>query len=125
MNILEKLTRLEKEAEDFGFKWENPHQIMTQIQSECIEINEHLDFAEPENKIRLQEEIGDLLHAVFSLCVFCKFDPEETLKNSVDKFERRFNAVKILAQESGLKKLNGMSFDELMNFWNKAKNKVG
>lgn len=125
MNILEKLTCLENEAENFGFKWENPHQIMAQIQSECVEINEHLDFSEPENKIRLQEEIGDLLHAVFSLCVFCKFDPEETLTNSVDKFERRFNAVKILAQESGLKELSGMSFDELMHFWNKAKNKVG
>lgn len=124
MKILEKLTHLEKEAENFGFKWENPHQIMLQIQSECVEINEHLDATESENKVRLQEEIGDLLHAVFSLCVFCKFDPEETLTKSLDKFERRFNAVKILAQEEGLETLNDMSFDKLMWFWNKAKETV-
>lgn len=125
MNILEKLTYLEKEAEDFGFKWENPHQIMAQIQSECVEINEHLDSTPSEDKIKLQEEIGDLMHAVFSLCVFCKLSPEETLTNSVNKFERRFNAVKVLAQENALQTLNGMSFDELMKFWDKAKEIVG
>ena len=98
---------------------------MTQIQSECVEINEHLDSTALENKIKLQEEIGDLLHAAFSLCVFCKFDAEETLEKSVNKFERRFNAVKIVAQENGLETLNGMPFDELMRYWDKAKNKVG
>lgn len=125
MTLLEKLTTLENEADRYGFKWENAHQIMAQIQSECVEINEHLDLTESENRVRLQEEIGDLLHAVFSLCVFSKFDPEETLTKSVDKFERRFNAVKALAQEKGLETLNGMSFGELMQFWNKAKKIVG
>ena len=125
MTLLEKLTMLENEADAFGFKWENPHQIMSQIQSECVEINEHLDSTAPENKIKLQEEIGDLLHAVFSLCVFCKLNPEETLKKSVDKFERRFNAVKSLAQQKGLKTMNGMSFDQLMHFWDQAKHRVG
>ena len=28
MTVLEKLTHLEKEAEQFGFKWGNTHQIM-------------------------------------------------------------------------------------------------
>ena len=42
MTVLEKLTDLEKDAERFGFKWETPHQIMAQIRSECVEIDEHL-----------------------------------------------------------------------------------
>src|SRR3990167_8980047 len=94
MNIIEKLTHLEKEAEGFGFKWENTHQIMDQIKSECVEIDEHLDAIKNDNKSKLQEEIGDLMHAIFSLCVFCQFDPQVTLENSVNKFERRLNAVK-------------------------------
>jgi uncharacterized protein YabN with tetrapyrrole methylase and pyrophosphatase domain len=121
MNIFEKLTRLEKEAESFGFKWENTKQIMTQIKSECEEIDEHLSTITDDIKSKLQEEIGDLLHAVFSLCVFCKFDAEETLKKSVDKFQRRLNAVKVISKEKGLTSLNGFSFDELMVLWEEAK----
>lgn len=124
MNVLEKLTKLEIEASDYGFKWETPHQIMSQIKSECAEIDEHLNDCDAD-KLKLQEEIGDLLHAVFSLTVFCQFDAKETLESSVNKFERRFNKVKLLAKEQGLETLTGMSFDELMRFWDKAKKLVG
>ncbi|OGT48013.1 MAG: nucleoside triphosphate hydrolase [Gammaproteobacteria bacterium RIFCSPHIGHO2_12_FULL_38_11] len=124
MNILEKLKQLEIEASDYGFKWENPHQIMSQIKSKCDEIDEHLNNHDSD-KSKLQEEIGDLLHAVFSLTVFCQFDPKTTLENSVNKFERRFNQVKFLAQEKELETLNDMSFDELMQFWDQAKKEVG
>lgn len=125
MQILKKLTHLEKEAEDFGFKWENTQQIMAQIKSECDEIEEHLSHITDDNKRKLQEEIGDLLHAVFSLCVFCEFDTTDTLTKSVDKFERRLNTVKAIAQENGIATLNGYAFDELMQFWDQAKKRVG
>lgn len=125
MNVLKKLTSLEKEAESFGFKWDNTHQIMTQIKSECDEIDEHISHITDDNKIKLQEEIGDLMHAVFSLCIFCEFDAKETLTKSVDKFDRRLNAVKTIAQENGIATLNGYAFDELMKFWNQAKKRVG
>ncbi len=124
MSVLEKLTKLEIEASNYGFKWENPHQIMDQIKSECVEIDEHLN-PPASDQLKLQEEIGDLLHAVFSLCVFCEFDPAETLKNSVDKFERRLNSVKMIAEENGMTTLNGHAFDELMQFWDQAKKRVG
>ena len=119
MTILKRLAALELEAADYGFKWETPNQIMTQIESECVEIHEHLN--NPEQRDKLQEEIGDLLHAVFSLCVFSKFDPETTLLNSINKFERRLRAVKQITHEQGLNSLNGHSFDELMAIWNQAK----
>ncbi len=118
MNVLQKLTALEKEATEFGLKWENPNQIIEQIRSECLEIVENLKDNDQE---MLQEEIGDLMHAVFSLCVFCKFDPTTTLESSVDKFERRFTVVKQIAFEQELKSLNGQSFDTLMKIWDQAK----
>jgi len=125
MNILEKLTHLEKDAEQFGFKWENTHQIMAQIKSECDEIEEHLTHATDENKTKLQEEIGDLMHAVFSLCIFCDLDAKETLTKSVDKFDRRLSSVKTIAKENGITTLSGYAFDELMKFWDQAKKRVG
>ena len=122
MDLLTKVKKLEEAAEEFGLRWENPGQIMAQIQSECGEINEHLsqevDIA---CQAELQEEIGDLLHAVFSLCLFCKLDPKDTLKKTLNKFENRLNAVKKITQEHGLNNLDGLSFDELMHVWEKAK----
>jgi uncharacterized protein YabN with tetrapyrrole methylase and pyrophosphatase domain len=122
MTILTKLISLEYAAADFGFQWETAEQIIEQARSELHEIEEILHDS---NRERLQEEIGDLMHAVFSLCVFCQFDPNETLRNSVEKFERRFNEVKLLALKQGLNTLQGQNFDTLMEFWEKAKTRVG
>lgn len=122
MDILNKLALLEKEAADFGFKWEKPQQIIEQILSEISEITIHLNDT---NKNKLQEEIGDLIHAVFSLCVFCQLNPLQTLQQSVDKFANRFSKVKQLTFDQGLTSLNGKSFAELMDFWNKAKQNHG
>ncbi len=122
MDLLEKIVVLETDAENFGFCWENTSQIMAQIKSECIEIEEHLQEGIAEtNRFELEEEIGDLLHAVFSLCVFCKLSPKNTLDKTLRKFEGRLNAVKQLANDRGLTHLHGFSFEQLMELWNKAK----
>lgn len=122
MELLEKVKKLELEADKFGFRWENPSQIIHQIKSECTEIEEQLEGTNP---AALQEEIGDLLHAAFSLCVYCKFEPQETLEGTLTKFERRLTAVKQLVQADGKANLTGHSFVELMHYWDQAKSLVG
>jgi len=125
MELLDKIVSLEESASKFGFRWENANQIMQQIQSECEEVKEHLHHGlSQENKAALQEEIGDLLHAVFSLCIFSGFSPRVTLGQSLTKFERRLRAVKLIAEERGLENLDGKPFDELMHIWNRAKELV-
>ncbi|HAU1304123.1 TPA: nucleotide pyrophosphohydrolase [Legionella pneumophila] len=121
-NIFDDIDNLEKEAVLFGLQWENKAQIMAQIRNECLEIEEHLDSNE--NRSALQDEIGDLLHAVFSLCTYCNFDTELTLRKSLDKFEHRLNAMKAITKEQGLKNLQGKSFDELMHYWDLAKQRT-
>jgi uncharacterized protein YabN with tetrapyrrole methylase and pyrophosphatase domain len=126
MELLDKISTLEEEAYQFGFKWQSADQIMNQIFSECSEIKEHLSQnTSKENQAALQEEIGDLLHAVFSLCVFSKLSPRITLGQSLTKFERRLRAVKLIAEERELTNLEGVDPDELMGIWNKAKELVG
>ena len=122
MDLLKKVEKLEQDAETFGLRWENTDQIMDQIRSECVEIHEHLGKGlNRTSPHELQEEIGDLIHAVFSLCVFCKLNPKETLQKTLNKFEKRLNAVKKITHEYGLDNLDGLPFDELMKVWDKAK----
>ena len=122
MAIFEEIEKLEQGAAAFGLQWETKDQIMTQIRNECLEIEEHLHS--PEQREALQDEIGDLLHATFSLCVFNNFSPEVTLRKSLDKFEHRLNAMKDIAKEQGLPHLRGKSFDELMQYWEQAKTRA-
>lgn len=121
MDVFRHLEALELEAKSFGFYWESPLQILQQMVSECDEIRENLEQVSTQSASTLQEEIGDLLHAAFSLCVFRGFSTEETLKNAVDKFEKRFTAVKQLAISQGYSTLHGVSFDVLMALWEQAK----
>lgn len=126
MDILNKVLELEQDADDFGFRWGNTQQIIEQIKSECSEITEHLDGEQDAcDKDALQEEIGDLLHAAFSLCVYCKFNPKDTMIKTLAKFERRMQAVKRIAADEGLSTVEGLAFNELMVFWDKAKANVG
>jgi len=119
MNIFQKITAIEKQADDFGFMWSDTAQIFEQIQSECEEIKENLD--QLGDRHHLQEEMGDLIHAVFSLCLFMKFDLEETCLKSIDKFEERFEKLKRLAHATGFETLKGQPADVLMHFWEQAK----
>lgn len=122
-DLIKQIVEIENDADDFGFMWSNPHQIIEQIQSECKEIEENL--AKKGTKTHLQEEVGDLMHATFSLCCFLDFDPEETLIKSVEKLEKRIREVKRLAKEKGYDSLRKHSFEGIMALWNEAKGRVG
>jgi ATP diphosphatase len=122
-NSVKEITISEQEAIDFGFNWTHPDQIFDQIQSECQEIREVLD--DPSKRDELENELGDLMHAAISLCVFTGFDPETALQKTLIKFNKRFNEVVRLAQQDGHTNLKGQASEILMSYWNKAKLNVG
>lgn len=121
MNLLAKITETEKKADAFGFKWENTDQIFDQITSECKEIKEELRL---NDRQKLQDELGDLIHATLSLCVFCGFSLEETIEKNLNKFDGRLTEVMRNAQAAGYETLNGQPIEILMKFWNEAKKKL-
>lgn len=119
VSIIEKLTILEKQAADKGFIWPDVGMILDQIESECQEIREAIH--QKEGQARIQEEIGDLLHAVFSLCVFMKFDGQETLTQATNKFEKRLSTLFKIADEQGYTDLKSESIETLISLWKLAK----
>jgi uncharacterized protein YabN with tetrapyrrole methylase and pyrophosphatase domain len=93
--------------------------ILDQVTNECTEVQQAI--ANNESPARIQEEIGDILHAAISLCVFMNFDVEETLTNSKNKFEKRFLTVLDIAREQGYADLKNQPIEKLLTLWDLAK----
>lgn len=119
VNPFQQLLKLEQEANDFGFTWPNQQMIIEQLIDECREIREAL--AQQESRDRIQEEMGDLLHAAISLCDFIGFDIAETLEKVCAKFNKRLQAIKQLTQQTGLNNLHGQRFEYMLTLWKEAK----
>ncbi|MBY0282196.1 MAG: hypothetical protein K2W94_08615 [Alphaproteobacteria bacterium] len=84
--IFEKAVFVEKQARAFGFKWDNYQRLIEKIHDECQEISEAIERSYmPES---LQEELGDLILASLSFCMYCDFDPRETIEKSLNDLEK-------------------------------------
>lgn len=119
--LLKQVEKQELVAKEFGFCWETFQQLLEQIQNESREIQEAW---QEQDMPHLQEEIGDLMHAVISLTVFCNLDPRETLAKSIAKFQRRYDLVVQLARSEGRENLQNQSFETLMHYWDRAKSQI-
>lgn len=119
MDILKKLIQTDKDARKFGFNWPNYYMILDQIIAECKEVREDLERGS--SRAKLQEEIGDLLHTVISLCIFLELDVEETIQNADIKLLRRMNQLKVLAKGQGLENLKGQTIEYMLNLWKEVK----
>lgn len=119
MNALQKLIYLEQDARKFGFDWPDHFMILDQIIDECREVREEIN--QDSNKEKLQEEIGDLLHSVISLCVFSGFDVVETISKTNAKFSKRMQLLKEFTKQKGLESLQGQSIDFMLNLWRGVK----
>jgi len=123
-NIIDRINIFEKQAKEYGLYWSNTQGIINQIISESQEVEELLAEQNIPSE-RLQEEIGDLMHAAFALCINRGFDPEQTLVKAMNKIEKRHFAAKSLAINEGFQTLHGQSLEKIMSYWNKAKGLVG
>ncbi len=118
-DVIKKLTEAEKDARDFGFSYPSPTLIVAQIKEECDEV---LDAVKQnESRDRVQEEIGDLIHAAAALCYHMGFDIHDTIDQAVDKFSSRMTRLKVVTKEEGLSNLVDQELETLIKLWKKAK----
>ena len=69
---------------------------------------------------QLEEEMGDLLLSVTSLCRKLKIDPEIALNKATDKFINRFEQVEKAVIAEGLN-INELNMEQLDAIWDKNK----
>lgn len=119
MHPLDTFLALEQASSGFGLVWPSLEMVLDQIRNECLEIQDTLH--KNEGRTRLQEEVGDLLHAALSLGFFLGLDVHETLSKANSKFAARLDTVKAVAQRLGLSSLQGQTPEALNAIWQEAK----
>ncbi len=117
---LPALTRAQKltaKAARVGFDWPNAAQVIDKIHEELEEVEEASSSNERD---RIEDEIGDLLFSVTNLARHFSIDPEQALRRTNAKFERRFASVELALRSQG-RSLNQASLDEMEELWVAAK----
>ena len=113
-----KAQRIQEKAAGVGFDWETNEQVLQKVKEE---LNELQIEVEKGNKIKIEEEFGDVIFSLINYARFLKVNPDIALENTNQKFIERFNFIENKAKYLG-KQLNEMSLSEMELLWVQAKN---
>lgn len=114
---LSRATKLTKRASRVGFDWPDTDGVMAKIREELDEVEQALGSGDDAHA---REEVGDLLFAVVNLARRLKADPEQALRATNGKFERRFRHVERALAASG-RSPDEASLAEMDRHWDDAK----
>ena len=114
---LTRAEKIQKRAARVGFDWPGAPQVTGKLTEE---LNELIDAVNKGNTSAIEEELGDLLFTVTNMARHLKLDPEQALKKSTAKFERRFRHLEAAADNDGTA-VESLSADSLEQYWQQAK----
>ena len=114
-----KAFRIQEKAAQVKFEWENTQQVWNKVEEEMMELKEV--FTTPDyDKLRLEDEFGDLMFSMINLSRFIHVDPENALERTKKKFIHRFQYIEAKAKEQN-RSLKEMTLEEMDALWNEAK----
>ena len=114
---LTRAVKLQKRAARVGFDWPQAEQILDKLQEELDELKVELRSG---NKDRITDEMGDVLFSWANLARVHEIDPEDGVRQTNAKFERRFRRIEALLAERG-KSPKDSNLDEMEALWQQAK----
>ncbi len=114
---LSRANKLTKRAASVGFDWPDSRGVLAKIREELGEVEEAIAAGDDDH---VREEVGDLLFAVTNLARALKADPEQCLRATNRKFERRFRYVEDTLAGNGCP-MGQASLDEMERHWQVAK----
>ena len=111
--------KIGKRVASVGFDWNDPADVIAKIEEEVAELRETLE-SEPQNTVRAEEEMGDLLFAIANLSRKLGIEPEAALRRANDKFTRRFNQLEQNFSASG-RALEAVPLEDMEAEWQRIK----
>ena len=114
---LTRAVKLQRKASIVGFDWGDAKLVLAKIREEIDEIDEAIDAGHRE---QVADEVGDLLFAVANLARHAEIDPEEAVRASNAKFQRRFAFIETALAAKGSSPA-ASTLDEMDALWTEAK----
>jgi len=112
-----KAMKITEKAARVGFDWEHIDQVVAKVMEELHEFEEAMISRDNEH---MEAELGDLLFAIVNLGRFLSINPEEALRKTINRFQKRFQHVEDSLQSRGLT-MNEASLQEMDQLWEEAK----
>ena len=114
---LMRAQRMQTRASRQGFDWNDIKGPLDKVEEEFAELRQAWQEGEHRD---IEDELGDLLFALVNTARFLEVNPEEALRRSVDKFERRFRAVEKKIEQRG-EKMEDIPLASLDDVWDEVK----
>ena len=124
--------QIQARASRVGFDWTHDQagfdQVLNKIEEEIRELRMalRLPTSEGETSERQQEivaEFGDVLFSLVNLARFVKVNPEDALRQAINRFVKRFQFIEQQAAQAG-RTVGDFSFDDMNRLWEEAKMKL-
>jgi tetrapyrrole methylase family protein/MazG family protein len=115
MPALSVADKYQSRASRVGFDWPTIDGVIEKLLEEVEEFRQ----AQPGDE--QSEELGDMLFALVNLARWLKVDPETALRETNQKFLRRFKVIEEAARKEG-RMLSDMSLEEMDQIWEDSKN---
>jgi tetrapyrrole methylase family protein/MazG family protein len=110
-----------------GFDWSHDQagfdQLLTKIEEEIREFRTALrqsSSADGGRQAEIEAEFGDVLFSLVNLGRFVKVNPEDALRQAVNRFSSRFQYIEREAARQG-RAVVDLSYDEMNRLWEDAK----
>ncbi len=114
---LQRAEKLQKRAARVGFDWPDLAPVLAKLDEERAELDEAVAGGDPG---RMADELGDVLFAVANAARHLGLDPEEALRQTNDKFTRRFRYIESTLKQNN-EPIEAASLDRMEALWQAAK----
>jgi MazG family protein len=114
---LQRAEKLQKRAARVGFDWPDIKPVVAKLDEERTELDEATASG---NRDRMADEMGDVLFAVTNLARHLGLDPEESLRQTNDKFTRRFKYIESTLKQNN-ESIEAASLARMEALWQEAK----
>ncbi|HEU4683002.1 MAG TPA: nucleoside triphosphate pyrophosphohydrolase [Nitrospira sp.] len=121
--------QMQARASRVGFDWSHDRtgleEVLSKVEEEFRELREALGDSNGEDPGSARQkdivvEFGDLLFSLVNLARFIKVNPEDALRQSINRFVERFHFIEAQAARMG-RPIGELSLEEMNRLWDDAK----
>lgn len=114
---MSRAAKLQKRAARVGFDWGEALPVLDKIEEEIAELREAIAAGQ---EAQIRAEMGDLLFAQVNLARHLGVDPEQAIRGTSLRFERRFRYIEEQVNAAG-GCWDDFTLEQLDRWWDEAK----